>query len=45
MEKELPDYQLEQLKKIKKTSKTNRRGFFNKITLGLGSALACRILP
>jgi predicted MPP superfamily phosphohydrolase len=40
MEKELPDYQLEQLKKIKKTSKTNRRGFFNKITLGLGSALA-----
>lgn len=40
MAKEVPDFQKEQLKKLKKRSTRNRRGFFKKFILGLVATLS-----
>ena len=40
MQREVPDFQQEQLKKNKKKSSASRRGFLRKIILGLGTVLA-----
>ncbi|MDG0965039.1 MAG: phosphodiesterase YaeI [Opitutales bacterium] len=40
MQREVPDFQQEQLKKNKNKSSTSRRGFLRKIILGLGTVLA-----
>jgi predicted MPP superfamily phosphohydrolase len=40
MEREAPDFQKEQLKKLIKKSDANRRGFLQKLTLGFGAFFA-----